>query len=40
MIKIEYKSNNNEMDISILYMDISFHNILPNKTTIYFTPSL
>ena len=40
LIKIAYKINNNEMDISILHMDISFHNIFPNKTTIYFTPSL
>lgn len=40
LIKIAYKTNNNEMDISILHMDISFHNIFPNKTTIYFTPSL
>ena len=40
LIKIAYKANNNEMDISILHMDISFHNIFPNKTTIYFTPSL
>jgi DNA polymerase sigma len=40
LIKIAYKTNSNEMDISILHMDISFHNIFPNKTTIYFTPSL
>ena len=40
LIKIAYKTNNNEMDISILHMDISFHNIFPNKATIYFTPSL
>ena len=40
LIKIAYKTNNNEIDISVLHMDISFHNIFPNKTTIYFTPSL
>jgi DNA polymerase sigma len=40
LIKIEYKANIDEMDISILHMDISFHNIFPNKATIYFTPSL
>ena len=40
LIKIEYKTNLKEMNISVLHMDISFHNIFPNKTTIYFTPSL
>ena len=40
LIKIEYKTNIKEMNISVLHMDISFHNIYPNKTTIYFTPSL
>ncbi len=40
LIKIEYKANIDEMNISVLHMDISFHNIFPNKATIYFTPSL
>ena len=40
LIKIEYKLNNNQLDISFLHMDISFHNIFPNKATIYFSPSL
>ena len=40
LIKIEYKVNIDEMNISVLHMDISFHNIFPNKATIYFTPSL
>ena len=40
LIKIEYKTNINEIDISVLHMDISFHNIFPNKNSIYFTPSL
>ena len=40
LIKIEYKISINQLDISILHLDISFHNIFPNKTTIYFCPSL
>ena len=40
LIKIEYKTNNEKIDISVLHIDISFHNIFPNKNSIYFTPSL
>jgi len=42
VIKIEYKINSYSQydDISLIHMDISFHNIYPNKNTIYFTPSL
>ena len=40
LIKIEYKINLSQLDIFFLHMDISFHNIFPNKTTIYFSPSL
>ena len=40
LIKIEYKTNIDKIDISVLHMDISFHNIFPNKNSIYFTPSL
>ena len=40
LIKIEYKININKLDISLLHIDISFHNIFPNKATIYFNPSL
>ena len=40
LIKIEYKINLKQLNISFLHMDISFHNIFPNKTTIYFSPSL
>ena len=42
VIKIEYKINSYSQfdDISLIHMDISFHNIYPNRNTIYFTPSL
>ena len=43
VIKIEYKINSYSQyndEISLIHMDISFHNIYPNKNTIYFTPSL
>ena len=44
LIKIEYEINsyNNyyNNNISLIHMDISFHNIYPNKNTIYYTPSL
>lgn len=39
IIKIEYKINSNS-EISEVHMDISFHNIFPNKNSIYYTPSL
>jgi len=42
LIKIEYKINPYSQydEISFIHMDISFHNIYPNKNTIYYTPSL
>ena len=45
LIKIEYEINSynnyyNNNNISLIHMDISFHNIYPNKNTIYYTPSL
>ena len=42
VIKIEYKINSYSQygQISLIHMDISFHNIYPNKNTIYYTPSL
>lgn len=40
LIKIEYKININQLDISLLHIDISFFNIFPNKKTIYINPSL
>ena len=42
LIKIEYEINPyfRYNDISFIHMDISFHNIYPNKNSIYFTPSL
>jgi DNA polymerase sigma len=45
LIKIEYEINSynnyyNSNNISLIHMDISFHNIYPNKNTIYYTPSL
>ena len=42
LIKIEYKVNPNLKydEISLVHMDISFHNVHPNKNSIFFTPSL
>ena len=42
LIKIEYKINPNFQynEISLVHMDISFHNVHPNKNSIFFTPSL
>lgn len=42
LIKIDYRINPyyRYNDISFIHLDISFHNIYPNKNSIYFTPSL
>ena len=40
LIKLEYQISDEDKDIIILHMDISFYNIYQNNASIYFTPSL